>query len=671
MKRPFAHIGFTLAISLIIVNLIPFEIVKFVMVGLAILFVASLMLCHIRKSLSVPICIGTALFACFIFIVSVNLVVAPQQTLDDKTVDASFYIISTEETNNNEYIYVAKTDKINDDDAPQNIKFRLKSDIPINAEPYQIINGKLKFYNIGDAAFDSWGYWGNNIFLSSRVKNFYVTDKNISSPWKTILVFRNDIINTLYKNMPNDSGGLSIALLTGYKNYISNSLRLSFKYANASHLMAVSGYHLMIIVGAALFIMKKARFNDKISALITITLVLGFIGVAGFSKSVIRSGVMIIAMLLGKLFNRHIDGLNSLGLAVAVICINPFAVCDISAQLSVASALSLITMSPMLENKIKNKWLKTILLDFIIALSVLVFNVPIMYNTFGYINLSGLLSSIFVSFVGGICIVFSIITYFVLKLNLFTTAISFICSLLTNALIKIVYAFGSIRFLIVDITGIFGLIIVAITVLFIICFFIPKLKLVKPVGIFSTAVVTILIIFSVVVNYNSAQVLVTKNGAVAVNYKGETVVCGLADKNDYYSINRFLFKNNSSINTLIIGDDEQYSLKLVEDYGCKNIVSSYFCNDALNCDNYDTYTVWNGYIQQDNDIKIKMFDNNEKTCCLLGVKNATIAVGCDNVPNCDLVICDDKIIDNKDTIKLDEEDIIYTIYNDLYVQKGG
>ena len=135
-----------------------------------------------------------------------------------------------------------------------------------------------------------------------------------------------------------------------------------------------------------------------------------------------------------------------------------------------------------------------------------------------------------------------------------------------------VYAFGSIRFLIVDITGIFGLIIVAITVLFIICFYIPKLKLVKPVGIFSTAVVTILIIFSVVVNYNSAQVLVTKNGAVAVNYKGETVVCCLADKNDYYSINRFLFKNNSSINTLIIGDDEQYSLKLVEDYGCKNIV---------------------------------------------------------------------------------------------------
>ena len=127
MKRPFAHIGFTLAISLIIVNLIPFEIVKFVMVGLAILFVASLMLCYIRKSLSVPICIGTALFACFIFIVSVNLVVAPQQTLDDKTVDASFYIISTEETNNNEYIYVAKTDKINDDNAPQNIKFRLIS----------------------------------------------------------------------------------------------------------------------------------------------------------------------------------------------------------------------------------------------------------------------------------------------------------------------------------------------------------------------------------------------------------------------------------------------------------------------------------------------------------------------------------------------------------------
>ena len=50
----------------------------------------------------------------------------------------------------------------------------------------------------------------------------------------------------------------------------------------------------------------------------------------------------------GRIIKRRADALNSLGFAVFLISLNPFAVYDLSAMLSVLAVLSLITLYPYL-----------------------------------------------------------------------------------------------------------------------------------------------------------------------------------------------------------------------------------------------------------------------------------------------------------------------------------
>ena len=61
---------------------------------------------------------------------------------------------------------------------------------------------------------------------------------------------------------------------------------------------------------------------------------------------------MMAVLLAARLFGRKADGLNSLGLAVFLLCTDPFAVTDVSLQLSVTSVLSLLTLSPVLNKSL-------------------------------------------------------------------------------------------------------------------------------------------------------------------------------------------------------------------------------------------------------------------------------------------------------------------------------
>ena len=64
---------------------------------------------------------------------------------------------------------------------------------------------------------------------------------------------------------------------------------------------------------------------------------------------------MMIVMLCGRLFNERSDTLNSLGIAVFIICLNPFAVTDAGALLTVTAVLGLIIIDPMLIGLYKPK----------------------------------------------------------------------------------------------------------------------------------------------------------------------------------------------------------------------------------------------------------------------------------------------------------------------------
>ena len=91
MKRVFAHIGFSFAVSMLLLNLInSIKKTLIISAGLAILFIASLAVKKYRQALAVPLCLGAAVFACIFLCFHIRMLQIPRPPLIIKARNVSF-----------------------------------------------------------------------------------------------------------------------------------------------------------------------------------------------------------------------------------------------------------------------------------------------------------------------------------------------------------------------------------------------------------------------------------------------------------------------------------------------------------------------------------------------------------------------------------------------------
>ena len=580
MKRFFAHTGFSFAITMLLLNLITLQsIIIYIMAGLAILMIASLLIKKYRQALAVPVCLGAAVFACIIFMFSYQNVVLPEHSLDKQTADCEFYVTSLEQENSYGYTYTVKTKAIHAKNAPQNIRLKLNTSEPIDCESYQIIKGELKFSKIGESAFSSYGYWGKNIFLSAKAKNLKITDEHVTSPNKQILNIRRKMINSL-RAVPGDEGALARALTIGDKSDISFKLYNDFKISGAAHLMAISGLHLTAVSAFLLLILKKLRVNDKLSFVINIAAIACYCAICGFSKSVIRAGIMMCVLMLGKLFGKHSDALNSLGLAVFIICINPFAVCDVGAVLSVLCVLSLstafnylstkISQLKLLKNKRLNKIVKYTINGIAASGCVLLYSICAYYLFFGHVSLTSIFSGIILTPIGSLATIISLITSFIAQSKI---GIPFILLTrwLNEFIITLVGIFAKIRLTLISFENYFGFVAALILIIFAFCFIIDK-KYLKAASIISLVIFVSAMISMAVVNQNNSYIYISSDGAAAITSQGSTAVLGIDSSSDYYSIRKYLSSGKGKLEIIAAPYDNRYCRRLAEDFSCDRIV---------------------------------------------------------------------------------------------------
>ncbi len=675
MKRVFAHIGFSAALTLLVLNLTPMKYVHIITIGLAALLLVSLGLPKFRQAKVVPICMGAAFFACLVLLGGYYGSVQPQLQLDDKTVQTEFYIVDVPEiSESGDYIYTVKTVSVNQKGVPQRIKLRVRSETPIKASLYQVVKSNLKLHAISDSSFGSYGYWGKGIFMSSTADGYQLTESYVKSPWKYVLRLRTDIIRQIYEKIPNDNGSLAIALVTGNRSQVSDEVYSAFKIAGATHLMVVSGFHLTVLIGAVLFILKRLRVNDRAAALIAIATAIVCIGVAGFSKSVIRAAIMTIVMLMGNVFNKRSDGINSLGLAVALICLNPYSVSDISMLLSVTSVMSLLILEPVLSKHFGNVQKDNKIQGFVdslaaklssglsVSISVLVFTLPVMYVTFGYVSLIGLVANIIVVPLGSVSIIISVLCYVFSKIGIFTGAICWLCNGINGALIAVVKFFAGFSGAVVNLPETAGFAIAGSMIIFAICFITCKKELFRPAAVLSLILAAALLIPSAVSQNNGARVTVSEDGAVAVIYRGKAVVYGIKNSNDYYCVSSFLFSNNSEIDYIIFNDKSEYALKLANKYGCKNAVCSNFNDDIMECENIENVSVSNKFTCRSEDFSFSYYKNDNVEYCIFNINNSTMCVGLNEGST--INVCDNRVYDTNGTVNLDDGEVMYYLHGD-------
>lgn len=208
--------------------------------------------------------------------------------------------------------------------------------------------------------------------------------------------------------------GLMQALLVGDRSSLDGTVRRDFSYIGVSHLLAVSGMHLSIIIGGLELLLKKLRMHKTPQTVIIICAAFAYMGLAGFSMSVLRAGLMLILYRVAYLFGREPDRITSLFLSVGgIILVFPFAAADVGLLLSFAAMLACIAASDSafpkpnaILSKIKEKGrifgifasaLGFVCYSFAVSLYALIFTMPVMWIYFGRISLLAPVATVILS----------------------------------------------------------------------------------------------------------------------------------------------------------------------------------------------------------------------------------------------------------------------------------
>ena len=224
-------------------------------------------------------------------------------------------------------------------------------------------------------------FWGGKLLVNANIEdisektNFYLFDykkynenrgifkrltinevhevKNIDSIYYKFLTFRNKLSLKINKELTFDKSGYFQALIFGDKGYLLKDDINSFKNLGTSHLLAISGLHIGVLISLIYFILLKFRISvDYIEKIILIIIPL-YMLLSGASASVLRAGFMIVFYIL--LRRKNIDKLGSLLFTFLILLMyNPFYVFNIGFQLSFLITFCLLMSGTYIKNS-RNK----------------------------------------------------------------------------------------------------------------------------------------------------------------------------------------------------------------------------------------------------------------------------------------------------------------------------
>ncbi len=192
-------------------------------------------------------------------------------------------------------------------------------------------------------------------YTSSDESKSNILDENVFHP-RVFFSSINDSLSRIFSRyLDKDTANMSSALLLGNKDRLSNTVIRDFTRAGASHILALSGMHMSIIMGIFLFIFKKLRINPKIIAVVLSFIALSYLFITGLQISAARSVIMLLCVYLSVLSQRTPDSLTSLGLAgMLLMLIFPGSVVDAGYWMSFSATLGILVYTTPFTKFINN-----------------------------------------------------------------------------------------------------------------------------------------------------------------------------------------------------------------------------------------------------------------------------------------------------------------------------
>ncbi len=166
---------------------------------------------------------------------------------------------------------------------------------------------------------------------------------------------RRRVMNEIVEVLPEQAGGVAVALIVGYRHLIDKQTATAIRDAGLAHLLAISGLHMGLITAAAFFVFEymfaavpaialRVR-PKKIAAVLAWCIALSYLMLSGMGVATVRAFIMISVALLAVLVDRRVLSLRSIALAALIILfIWPETILSVSFQMSFAATAALVAV---------------------------------------------------------------------------------------------------------------------------------------------------------------------------------------------------------------------------------------------------------------------------------------------------------------------------------------
>jgi competence protein ComEC len=156
--------------------------------------------------------------------------------------------------------------------------------------------------------------------------------------------------------LPDDVGGLLPGLVVGDTSRLDPALEEDFRTTGMTHLNAVSGANVAIVLGVVLFAVRWTRAGPVVTALVCAVALAGFVILARPSPSVVRAAAMGAIGLVGLAAGRPRAASPALAAGVAVlIVVDPELAGDVGFALSVLATGGLLLLAPKWRDGLRNR----------------------------------------------------------------------------------------------------------------------------------------------------------------------------------------------------------------------------------------------------------------------------------------------------------------------------
>lgn len=147
--------------------------------------------------------------------------------------------------------------------------------------------------------------------------------------------------------LPADRAGLLPGLVVGDTTALTDEVREDFRVAGLTHLTAVSGANVSIVLGAVLLLVRALGLGPRSGTVLAATALGAFVVVVRPSASVVRAAAMGSIGLLAFVTGRERQALPALCTAVGVLLVlMPDLAVDVGFALSVSATAALIVAAP-------------------------------------------------------------------------------------------------------------------------------------------------------------------------------------------------------------------------------------------------------------------------------------------------------------------------------------